>query len=64
MIDVPAAAAAFTVTTKVKFPVVVLAFTAAVAEQRTVPVAPTAGEVHVHPVGGVIEANVVFGGVC
>ncbi len=64
-IDVPAAAAPFTVTTYVKFPVVVLLAIAALAEQRTVPVPPTAGAVpQVHPAGGVIEANVVFGGVC
>jgi iron only hydrogenase large subunit-like protein len=35
------------------------------AEQSTSPVPPTAGVVpHVHPVGGVIEENVVLVGVC
>ena len=32
--------------------------------QTTCPVAPTAGEVQVHPVGAVMELKVVFGGVC
>lgn len=63
--EVPAAAAAFTVTTNIKFPVVVPLFMAALAEQRTVPVPPTAGAVpQVQPAGGVIELNVVLGGVC
>ena len=63
-IDVPAAAAALTVTTNVNVPVVVLLAMVALAEQRTVPVALTAGCVQVHPVGGVIDAKVVLGGVC
>jgi|SRR5580704_10515671 hypothetical protein len=63
-IDVPAAAAALTVTTNVKFPVVVLLAMAALAEHKTVPVPPTAGAVpQVHPAGGVTEAKVVLGGV-
>ena len=62
---VPAAVAAATVTTYMKDPLVVLALSVPVAEQRTSPVPPAAGAVpQVHPVGGVIEANVVLGGVC
>src|SRR5580704_4026348 len=33
------------------------------AEQVTVPVAPTAGAVQVHPAGGETDSNVVFAGV-
>jgi hypothetical protein len=63
-IVVPAATLPPTVTTYVKFPLdVVVAMLAIV--QSTSPVAPTAGAVpQAHPAGGVIEANVVFGGVC
>jgi hypothetical protein len=66
-IVVPAAGALppeFTVTTKVKAVVVVPLARAAPSVQMIWPVAPTAGEVHVQPVGGVIDANVVLGGVC
>ena len=67
-IVVPATGAAgvgpgFTVTTKVKLVVVVPLFRFAPSVQITCPVAPTAGSAQVHPVGGIIEANVVFGGV-
>ena len=61
---VPAAVAAATVTTYVNAVVVVPLAKLAAAVQITCPVAPTAGEVQVHPVGGVMEVNVVFDGVC
>jgi hypothetical protein len=61
---VPAAVAAATVTTYVNAVVVVPLFKLAAAVQITWPVAPTAGEVQVHPVGGVTEAKVVLVGVC
>jgi hypothetical protein len=61
---VPAAVAAATVTTYVNVPGVLI-FSVPVAEHRTSPVPPTAGVVpHAHPAGGVIEENVVLGGVC
>jgi hypothetical protein len=66
-IVVPAAGALppeFTVTTNVNAVVVVPLARAAPSVQVIWPVAPTAGEVHVHPVGGVIDENVVLGGVC
>jgi hypothetical protein len=67
-IVVPATGAAgagpgFTVTTKVKFVVAVALFRLAPSVQITCPVDPTAGSTQVHPLGGVIDANVVFGGV-
>ena len=64
---VPAAGAVppeFTVTTNVNGVAVVPLAKAAPSVQMIWPVAPTAGFVHVHPVGAVTEANVVFGGVC
>ena len=61
---VPAATPEFTVTLKTKFVVVVLEARLAIV-QITCPVPPIAGTVpQVQPAGGVIEANVVFGGVC
>jgi hypothetical protein len=64
-IVVPAAVPALTVTTKVKLPLATPLFTFALAVQMTWPVAPTAGAVpQVQPVGGVMEAKTVFGGVC
>jgi hypothetical protein len=59
---VPPATPAFTVTTSVKDAVPALA-KAEPSVQVTVPVAPTAGFVQVHPAGGVTEAKVVFVGV-
>lgn len=64
-IVVPAAVPAPTVTTNVKFPLVVPLPKLALAVQMTCPVPPTAGAVpHVQPAGGVIEEKVVLGGVC
>lgn len=57
---VPAAVAAWTATTREK-----LAFVAAgieAVEHETVPLAPTAGVVHVQPAGDASETNVVFDG--
>ena len=62
--EVPAAVAAVTVTTKVKAPVVVPFAMAALAVQITVPVPPTAGAAQAHPRGVVMEEKVVLGGVC
>jgi len=65
--EVPAAVAALTVTTKVKAAVVVPLAMAALAVQITVPVPPTAGVTQVHAtgvVGVVMEEKVVLGGVC
>src|SRR5580700_9124147 len=53
--EVPAAVAALTVTTKVKAPVVVPLLMEGFV-QITVPVPPTAGDAQVHPTGGAMEA--------
>ena len=61
---VPFATPAFTSTTIVKFPLVELAASAALAVQVIAPVPPTAGTVpQVQPAGGVAEINVVLAGV-
>src|ERR1700683_5214066 len=67
-IVVPAAGAAgagpgLTVTMYVNAVVVVPLFKLAPSVQITCPVAPATGVAQVHPAGGVIEANVVLGGV-
>ena len=60
----PPGAAAMTVTTIVKLPVVELAAMFPLAVQTIDPVPPTAGTVpQVQPAGGVAETNVVFAGV-
>src|SRR5580692_7251256 len=60
-IVVPAAVPAVTFTTNSTVPLVPAG--AAGPLQVTLPVAPTASDVHVVPGGGVMETNVVFGGV-
>jgi hypothetical protein len=61
VIVVPAVVPAVTFTTNSTVPLVPAGAVGPV--QVTLPVAPTASDVHVVPVGGVIETNVVFAGV-